>query len=282
MPEDPRGTDERAWSLHEGLVEEIYKDWPTPDLIISDGAYGIRGFPGDPPTPQELPAWYAPHIEAWTAAATADTTLCVWNTEIGWVTLHPELTARGWLYETNIHWSKGMAHVAGRVNEATLGHLPVVTETCGVYRRPGADTETPVNGPEGLEEWRLTNMWDHPAVRGPERLHNARGKIHPNQKPLTLMRRLVKLFSRTGGTIWEPFGGLCTASAAALAEGRTAHAAEPDSGWAACARARLNQRPEPEQQTLLDSTLFTGDETPTVGPGPTTARPGGARLNRET
>ena len=87
-------------------------------------------------------------------------------------------------------------------------------------------------------------------MRGADRLRNAHDKTHPNQKPLALMRRLVRLFSEPGGTVWEPFGGLCTASAAAIAEGRSARAAEPDRSWAASARKRLSRPPEPEQQTL--------------------------------
>ena len=88
-------------------------------------------------------------------------------------------------------------------------------------------------------------------MRGADRLRNAHGKTHPNQKPLALMRRLVRLFSEPGGTVWEPFGGLCTASAAAVIDGRSAHAAEPDRNWAACARERMNRKQEPEQQTLF-------------------------------
>ena len=245
-PPDDTGLEGATWSIHEGRAEDAYPNWPAPDLIISDGAYGIGGFPGDPPTPTDLPAWYSPHIKAWTEAATTATVLCVWNTEIGCALLHHELAARGWTHEVTIHWDNGMAHAAGNVNAATLRQLPVVTESCAVYHRPEA-ARTKLQ-PELGE---LTNVWEHAAVRGAERLRNARGTTHPNQKPLALMRRLVRLFSKHGGTVWEPFGGLCTASAAAVAEGQSAHAAEPDRSWTACARKRLSRRPEPEQQTLL-------------------------------
>lgn len=35
------------YHLHHGDVCEVYDAWPEPDLIISDGAYGISGFRGD-------------------------------------------------------------------------------------------------------------------------------------------------------------------------------------------------------------------------------------------
>ena len=245
-PDDDARLEEATWSIHEGRAEDAYSRWPAPDLIISDGAYGIGGFPGDPPTPTELPAWYSPHIEAWTEAARPTAVLCVWNTEIGCALLHHELAPRGWVHEVTIHWDKGMAHAAGNVNTATLRQLPVVTESCAVYHRPSAEKR---DLPPDLHG--LTNVWTHPSVRRADRLRNASGKTHPNQKPLALMKRLVRAFSEPGGTVWEPFGGLCTASAAAVAEGRSAHAAEPDRSWAACARKRLNRKPEPEQQTLF-------------------------------
>jgi len=52
-----------------------YPVWPTPTVIVSDGAYGVGGFPGDPPTPDGLAAWYEPHVAAWTAYSSPETTL---------------------------------------------------------------------------------------------------------------------------------------------------------------------------------------------------------------
>ena len=72
----------------------------------------------------------------------------------------------------------------------------------------------------------VTNVWQVPAVRGKERIKGSDGVIHPNQKPLSLMRRLVKSSSDHGDVVWEPFGGLCTAAIAAAEMGRKAFAAE--------------------------------------------------------
>lgn len=85
-------------TFHLGDVMEAYPLWDTPDVILSDGAYGVSGFPGDPATPAALPAWYAPHIDAWTRAAHPGTVLFFWCTEVGWATIHPLLIAAGWEY----------------------------------------------------------------------------------------------------------------------------------------------------------------------------------------
>lgn len=59
-----RGADRTNWHLYEGDVQDVYAEWPTPAAIVSDGAYGVGGFHGDPRTPQNLAEWYRPHVEA--------------------------------------------------------------------------------------------------------------------------------------------------------------------------------------------------------------------------
>lgn len=73
----------------------------------------------------------------------------------------------------------------------------------------------------------LTNVWSEPAVRGDERIR-AQGlkSLHANQKPLKLMRRIIEASSDKGDVVWEPFGGLCSATVAALELGRIAYSSE--------------------------------------------------------
>jgi len=87
----------------------------------------------------------------------------------------------------------------------------------------------------------LTNVWREPPVNGAERIRDARraSALHANQKPLALMERQILASSDVGDVIWEPFGGLASASVAALRLGRRAHAAEIDAEYFAAAAARL-------------------------------------------
>ena len=320
-------------TLHEGRAEDVYDVWDRPDLIVSDGAYGLGAFPGDPPTPDGLDAWYADHAAAWSRRAHPATTLWFWNTEIGWATAHPVLAANGWEYVQTIVWNKGIRHVAGRFDGRQMRRLPTVTEICAFYRRRltfrGADGQTlsaqawiaqrvgagglPLAGggiaaatrkhltqdrswrlpppaamgrltkyanregrpggrpyysldgerPVTPAEWAglrhpwnheqgLTNVWSHPPLRSAERYRASRSgssarehnrgqnvTAHLNQKPLELMRRIVCAASNPGDTVWEPFGGLCSATATCIREGRRAFAAEPDPYFAGLARQRL-------------------------------------------
>lgn len=114
-------------------VTNLYDSWDSPIIIVSDGPYGVGGFPGDPPTPDNLDIWYEPHIRIWSEKATPQTTLWFWNTEIGWAMVHPILAKYGWEYRACHIWDKGMAHIAGNSNTQSLRQLPVVTEVCVQY-----------------------------------------------------------------------------------------------------------------------------------------------------
>lgn len=316
-----------SWILEKGNFLDVHKDWETPSTIISDGAYGVGGFPGDPRTAALLGEWYEPHIKAWSESASLSTTLWFWNTEVGWANVHPVLEAHGWRYEQLNIWNKGIGQVAGNVNSKTIRRFPVVTEVCAFYTRkpivpiqasgaggvhmqrwlleewkrtgmtrkraneacgvkdaatrkyfdqgwlwyyPPVETMMKLVGyanefgkPEGrpyysfdginpvtAAEWAgtrsiwnhehgLTNVWDRPSLRNKERYRGsmrrsaprtykptAASSSHLNQKPLDLMRRIIHASTRENDVVWEPFGGLCSASVAAIQMGRRAFAAE--------------------------------------------------------
>lgn len=122
-------------SLVQGDALEHYAGWPTPTVIVSDGAYGVGGFAGDPREATGLPSWYEPHIAAWSRYAAPSTTLWLWGTEISWATVHPSLERHGWEYRALHVWDKGPGHIAGNANSKTLRKFPIVTEVCAQYVR---------------------------------------------------------------------------------------------------------------------------------------------------
>jgi hypothetical protein len=307
-----------AFVLHEGDVLDAYDRWPAPATIVSDGAYGVRGFHGDTTGPDGLVEWYRPHVGSWSRAAHPATTLWFWNTEIGWATVHPLLVAHGWDYVHTVTWDKGLAHIAGNVNGKTIRRFPVVTEVCVLYQRrldlcgPGGpmpvqqwvrhewqrsglplakaneacgvknaatrkyltrdwlwywppgpmmellatyandrgaesgwpyfslDGKTPVTAKawDSLRyRWNhahgLTNVWSRPPLHDGERLKGTMRRAAPrvykptgtsaahlNQKPLEFMERIIYAVTDPGEVVWEPFGGLASASVAAGARGR--------------------------------------------------------------
>jgi site-specific DNA-methyltransferase (adenine-specific) len=77
--------------------------------------------------------------------------------------------------------------------------------------------------------------------------------VHLNQKPLAFMRRIVNACTVAGEVVWEPFGGLCSASVAAVELGRRAFAAEQNDVFHALAAERLQDAVSPANDTLYDS-----------------------------
>jgi hypothetical protein len=61
-------------TLYRANALDLYAEWPTPTVIFSDGAYGVNGFPGDPPNANVLGEWYEPHVAAWSEKADGGTT----------------------------------------------------------------------------------------------------------------------------------------------------------------------------------------------------------------
>jgi hypothetical protein len=302
-----RGHGAEVWL---GDACDHYARWPRPDVIVSDGAYGVLGFEGDTSDHIGIPEWYEPHARLWAQRAKLGTTLWFWNSEIGWAAAHPVLQRHGFRYVNANIWNKGVAHIAGNVNTRKIRRFPVVTEVCVQYvvepridglilkewllrewRRTGltlraantacgvadaavrkyldqghlwywppvdmfrclADYASAHGRPEGRpyfsldghrpmtnEEWAstrskfncphgVTNVWERSALHGNERISVPDGKaIHLNQKPLSLMTRILDASTDPGDVVWEPFGGLFSASVAAMGLSRRAFACEID------------------------------------------------------
>ncbi len=143
--------------VHYGDSLNFYKEWDRPACIVSDGAYGVLGFEGDTSDHTGMPEWYDRHVERWSKAATPQTTLWFWNSEIGWAAVHPILEKHGWRYVNANIWDKGIGHIAGNVNTTKIRRFPVVSEVCVQYV-----FEARVHGKLLkhwlLEEWKRTGL----------------------------------------------------------------------------------------------------------------------------
>lgn len=311
--------------FHKGNVLDAYDEWESPTIIMSDGPYGVSGYPGDPSSPDGLGEAYRPHIEKWSQKSKPFTSLWFWNTEIGWANVHPVLAENGWIYNGASIWNKGVGHLAGNINTKTIRRIPAVTEMCVHYVREawfqvehdsmsmkqwlrhewqrsglplyktneacgvknaatrkyftqcelwyfpptdafvqfrdyanthGLVSERPyfsIDGKRSMtaEEWTLmrfkfecehgiTNVWDYPAVRGKERIKSGTKALHSNQKPLDLMKPLIRMTSNENDLVWEPFGGLCSATIASIELNRRANCSEMNEDYFDAAELRIS------------------------------------------
>lgn len=149
---EPLSSQRGSTSIHFDRVENLYSQWPSPTCIVSDGPYGLSGFPGDLPSVRGMDEWYEPHVKVWSERSTPQTTLWFWSSEIGWATVHPVLIANGWEYRSCHVWDKGFGHIAGNSNTRTLRKFPVTTEVCVQY------VKQPRFGSMTMQEW-LRHEW---------------------------------------------------------------------------------------------------------------------------
>jgi len=89
-----------------------------------------------------------------------------------------------------------------------------------------------------------------PRVHTPSRLSAA----HLNQKPLEFMNRIIRAVTDPGEVVWEPFGGLASASVAAVQTGRFPCVAEVDHDFAEIAAQRLEDAVAGRDQEVDDIT----------------------------
>lgn len=100
----------------------------------------------------------------------------------------------------------------------------------------------------------LTNIWHENSLHGSERVKGGGFKsaprsaaktnnsaMHLNQKPLEFMRRLITSTTNAGDIVWEPFGGLASASVSAIELNRFPCVAEINPNFQKAALNRLNE-----------------------------------------
>ena len=75
----------------------------------------------------------------------------------------------------------------------------------------------------------VTNVWQEPQLRGIERLKTNQKAVHLNQKPLSLIKRIIEIASDIGDVVWDPFAGLCTTAIASAELERICYCSEINS-----------------------------------------------------
>lgn len=113
----------------------------------------------------------------------------------------------------------------------------------GGYRKPSLGTRLmSVLSAEDHAEW-FQQVW---------RIGGASTRDHPAPFPLTLAERLIRMFSFVGDTVFDPFLGTGTTSAAAAACGRNSIGCEVDPDYFEGCVARLQEALSVSRQTALD------------------------------
>src|ERR1700734_273135 len=115
----------------------------------------------------------------------------------------------------------------------------------------------------GNDDVQMRSDWFIPLCTGEERLKGADGKkLHPTQKPESLLARVILSASRPDDLVLDPFSGTGTTGAVAHRLRRRFIGIERSSEYAAAARERIAP-PEPMPEPALAS-FMTAREAPRV------------------
>ncbi|HTK14242.1 MAG TPA: site-specific DNA-methyltransferase [Xanthobacteraceae bacterium] len=115
----------------------------------------------------------------------------------------------------------------------------------------------------GNEDVQVRSDWTLPLCTGDERLKgDDRKKLHPTQKPESLLARVILSSSKTGDVVLDPFTGTGTTGAVARRLGRNFIGVERDGGYAAAAQKRISSV-EPLSEAAL-APFVTAREAPRV------------------
>ncbi len=91
------------------------------------------------------------------------------------------------------------------------------------------------------DETQMRSIWEIPICTGKERLKNNQGeKLHPTQKPESLLYRVLLASSKPGDVVLDPFFGTGTTGAVAKKMGRHYIGIERDAEYVEGARQRLD------------------------------------------
>ena len=112
----------------------------------------------------------------------------------------------------------------------------------------------------GNEDCQVRSDWLLPLCTGAERLKDAAGrKVHPTQKPETLLARILLAASNTGDVVLDPFFGSGTTGAAAKRLGRSFIGIERDGTYAkAAAPGSMRLTPLPPERHRAGSRQTVG------------------------
>lgn len=242
-----------AWASIDSRMGGGHYAKPAFDHVIGDPPYlphtqdnqraGSSGKAIDKPRPLGFSALTAAERAAWafTIASLVRRWVIVFTDQEGWEAWKLDLIAAGLMYVRWLTWIRGdlgpMAVVGRKGAPQFTGKCPAVgDERMLLFHAPGTAMRWNGRGAhrDGTRGKRgSTNIYVH-EIEGDAR-------VHPAQKPLPLMRELVRDYTDPGDLILDPWAGAGTTVLAAKIEERSAIGIEIDAKHAARAHRRVSR-----------------------------------------
>ena len=229
-----------TWSLHNGDAMDWLRSLPADhaDTVCTDPPYGIslnpmlnNGASRADPKFMRIVNDDAPFVwwlrEAWRVTKPDGCLVCF----AGWQTsdvFRQAIKWAGWRIRSMVVWDKERPGVGDFSRDFAPQHELIWFAIKGKFRfqRPT----------EGREHARSVIRCKSP--RGKER-------THPTEKPVDLLRHLVRITTPPGGLVIDPFGGTGSTGVASALEGRRFAGSELSGAYCQTARARLKAATRP-------------------------------------
>lgn len=142
-------------------------------------------------------------------------------------------------------WGRSRSQIRADNVREKYRHINGSTKFSGAHGKNARMIGNFIPSPEGR---RATDLWE---INVPFHGFNSHLRVHPNQKPEELLRRLVLLLSNPSDVILDPFCGSGTTCLASLNLGRNFLACDIEGEYVEVAKRRLKNS-DPYQESTLD------------------------------
>ena len=224
----------RLWNCDSTLMREI--PFTPNTVVITDPPYGNGKYESDRVVPIEYYRWLVSSFKTVAIFGypenLVEVCIGIGRKPDEWITWHP----------TNKSNGQGAKNSLPKETEciAIFGDMPNASE----IMRPRSKNVNGVIGKihmgrgNSLLLARLGDVWNDPA---PGMMFNADKRRHPNEKPLSLMKKLVILCSNEGDIIFDPFMGSGTTALASMQLNRNWIGIDNNKEYIDLANKRINK-----------------------------------------
>jgi site-specific DNA-methyltransferase (adenine-specific) len=228
--------DDGTCSIYHGGCHELLPDLAA-EAVITDPPYGTGLYATDTGT-------FAPSLLAKLVACFPVSAIFGWPEKLVKLSVAAQVVPTEWVtwWPTNGRHGRGFAPSGlWRESECIAIYGPAAWE---VLRQPHVATSGPMPGRHargGTErkDARMGDVWrDESPNLNPSQV---RHRLHPNEKPVAVMGRLIRACCPDGGTVLDPFMGSGTTLRAAKDLGRKAIGIEIEERYCEVAAKRLAQ-----------------------------------------
>ena len=165
--------------------------------------------------------------------------------------LGTQLQDLGFWILNDVIWRKTNPMPNFRGTRFTNAHETLIWAARSQKSKPVFNYEAMKSLNEGTQ---MRSDWHLPICQGKERLKDETGtKLHPTQKPESLLYRVILSSTKPGALILDPFFGTGTTGAVAKALGRRIVGIEQDPSYAKAAQERLCKIPFNKKAEILST-----------------------------